>query len=406
MQNPVVIIGGGPAGLFAAEYLAKAGFSVHVYDRKPSLARKFLMAGRGGLNLTHSEPLETFLTRYGAAQSFLAPLIEQFTPQDLRDWCEGLGQETFVGTSGRVFPKAMKASPLLRAWLTRLETLGVKFHLQTTWRGWDGDALLFNNMHGDKMRVQASATLLTLGGASWPNLGSDGAWVSVMAQRGVPVSPLRPANCGFMVAWSDVFKEKFAGTPLKNIALHVDGRAISGEMIVTEKGVEGGAVYAQSSCIRDLITRDGEAIIHIDVKPEKTQIDIVRKLEASPIGRQSFSTYLKKTLNLSPVAINLLRETNKAPQSLSASELAALIKSVPLQVASPFAIDRAISSAGGIRLDALDSAMMLKDMGGVFVAGEMLDWEAPTGGYLLQACFATGVAAGRGIEAYLAAKSL
>lgn len=406
MQNPVVIIGGGPAGLFAAEYLAGAGLPVHIYDRKPSLARKFLMAGRGGLNVTHSEPLEKFVTRYGAAQPFLAPMIEQFTPDDLRAWCEGLGQETFVGTSGRVFPKAMKASPLLRAWLARLDSLGVQFHLQTRWRGWDGDALMFETAQGDVRTVRAAATLLALGGASWPSLGSDGSWVDILSARGVPIAPLRPANCGFVVQWSDVFRKKFAGTPLKNIALRVNENSVKGEMVVGEKGIEGGAVYALSSSIREIIAERGEAVLHIDLRPEQTTDDIVRKFDKTPMGRQSFSTYLKKTLNLPSVAINLLREANNDVTSLSSCDLAALIKAVPVKTTAPFDIDRAISSAGGIKLDAIDSRMMLKNMDGVFAAGEMLDWEAPTGGYLLQACFATGRAAGRGIEAFLTVKSL
>lgn len=374
VPRDAAIIGAGPAGLFAAEILSAAGCAVTVYDRKPSAARKFLMAGRGGLNLTHSEDIDTFVTRYGAAQRFMEPLIRAFTPADLRAWCEGLGQETFIGSSGRVFPKTMKASPLLRAWLARLAEQGVKFQFGMTWTG--------NAMAAD-------ATLLALGGASWPGLGSDGSWQNVLKDKHVPVVPFAPSNGGFAVAWSDYMKQKFAGTPLKNIRLTHDGHGANGEIMITAAGIEGGAVYALSSRIRDAIARDGNTVVTIDLHPHLSDGDIARKLSA-PRGRQSVSTYLRKALNLPPAAIALLHESG-------ADINAAAIKSCPLTLIAPFGIDRAISSAGGIALSALDDNMMIKNLPGVFAAGEMLDWEAPTGGYLLQGCFATARAAALGI---------
>ena len=404
-RKPIVIIGGGPAGLMAAERLSSNGHVIHVYDRKPSLARKFLMAGRGGLNITHSEPLDLFLKRYGAAAEFLTPLIRQFTPEDLRAWCDGLGQETFVGSSGRVFPKAMKASPLLRAWIARLEGQGVQFHLNRTWTGWEaGGALSFSGPQGSVETIEPAATLLALGGASWPSLGSDGAWTEIL--KDVPIAPLRPANCGFHAAWSDVFRDKCAGSPLKNIVLGCGDQSVAGEVMIARNGIEGGAVYALSRTIRETIDAQGACMVTIDLKPHQSVDALAAKFDRHPIGRQSFSSYMKKAAGLPPVAISLLREADREAGRLPPRELAALMKAVPVTLTAPFAIERAISSAGGIRLDALDSRMMLKNRAGVFVAGEMLDWDAPTGGYLLQACFATGTAAGRGIEAWLAENAL
>lgn len=389
LMNGVVIIGGGPAGLMAAEVLASAGQKVRLYDRKPSLGRKFLMAGRGGLNLTHSEPLEKFLARYGAREPDIAPHIRAFTPDDLRGWCEGLGQETFVGSSGRIFPKAMKASPLLRAWLARLNALGVEFHLQKTWQGWKDGAPIFTDGQHHEETIKADAVLLALGGASWPSLGSDGAWVECI---GVPIAPLRPANCGFAAAWSDHMKAK-AGQPLKAVSLTHNGKTVQGEIMIAENGIEGGAVYALSAPIRDDIAANGSATVHIDLRPSLSAEDIAKKLQAVR-GRQSLSTYLQKTLSLSPAAITLLREADK---NAAPDKLPALIKAVPVMLTAPFSLEKAISSAGGLPFEALDENFMLHALPGVFAAGEMLDWEAPTGGYLLQATFATGKAAALGI---------
>ncbi len=397
----ICIIGGGPAGLMAAEILATAGHRVTIYDRKTSVGRKFLMAGRGGLNLTHSESLDKFLTRYNEAQPFLEPLIRAFSPDDLRAWCEGLGQDTFIGSSGRVFPKAMKASPLLRAWLNRLEQSGVEFKLQHTWRGWNEDAaLVFETTDGKYETVKPDAVLLALGGASWPNLGSDGAWAPLLDASGVDISPLRPANSGFTVAWSPYMREKHAGEPLKNITLTLRNKTVPGEMIISEHGLEGGAIYALSSSIRETIAKTGKAVISINLRPQQSKDDLIKKL-SKPRGRQSFSTYLHKSLSFTPVHTALLREAVPDVANYTSEQLAELIQATPLTLTAPFSIEKAISSAGGIRLDALNKNMMIKSLPGIFAAGEMLDWEAPTGGYLLQACFATGRAAAHGILNYL-----
>ena len=384
----VSVIGAGPAGLFAAEILSRAGLAVTVHDRMASVGRKFLMAGRGGLNLTHSEPLERFLERYGPARDFLAPCIEAFPPAALRDWAAGLGQETFVGSSGRVFPTALKASPLLRAWLKRLSDQGVAFRLGSEWRGWEQEDA-------------SDATLLALGGASWPRLGSDGGWTAKLAARGVEITPLQPANCGFQTAWSAFFKERFAGQPLKNIALSFAGRTRRGEAMVTGAGLEGGAVYAFSAPLREAIAREGKAVLLIDLSPDRSASDLIRLL-GKPRRAQSDSGFLRKSLALPPVAINLLREAAGPSLPDRPEALAGLVKAVPITLLAPAPIGRAISSAGGIALSELDPGFMIRRLPGVFAAGEMLDWEAPTGGYLLQACFATGRAAALGILARLA----
>ncbi|MGJ4894419.1 NAD(P)/FAD-dependent oxidoreductase [Bradyrhizobium oligotrophicum] len=400
LSKQVAVIGAGPAGLMAAEVLAEGGAAVTVYDAMPSVARKFLMAGRGGLNLTHSEELPAFLSRYRDAAAWLEPAIRAFPPQRLRDWCEALGEPTFVGSSGRVFPTAMKASPLLRAWLRRLVTQGVRFELRHRWTGWDGKGkLTFETPAGPRV-VAADATMLALGGASWPRLGSDGGWASLLAAKGVAIAPLRPANCGFTVAWSDIFRGRFEGQPLKGIALSFADRSVRGEAIVTRDGIEGGAVYALSAELREAIALEGAAILDVALRPDLATADLVKRPSA-PRGKQSFSNVLRKALQLSPVAIGLLQEAAKAQglslSSLLPDRLAALINAVPIKLTGTAGLARAISSAGGIARDELDADFMLKRLPGVFAAGEMLDWEAPTGGYLLQASFATGVAAGKGV---------
>jgi len=401
---PIAVIGAGPAGLMAAEVLAEAGAQVTIYDAMPSASRKFLMAGRGGLNLTHSEPLPQFLARYREAMPHLAAAIEAFPPQALRDWSEALGQPTFVGSSGRVFPKVFKASPLLRTWLRRLDGAGVRLSLRHRWTGWDNDGrLVFQTPEGQRT-VEARATVLALGGASWPRLGSDGSWVDVLAARGVQISPLRPANSGFTVAWSDIFRDRFEGQPLKGVALNFGGQQVRGEAIVTRTGIEGGAIYALSADVRETILRDGDATLHIALRRDLGIDELTTKL-SMPKGKQSFSNFLRKTINLAPIAIGLLQEVAKASgrslPSQSPVDLAHLVNAVPVRLTGVAPIARAISTAGGIAFDELDDNFMLRRVPGVFAAGEMLDWEAPTGGYLLQASFATGAAAGKGVMRWL-----
>lgn len=394
-MKQVAIIGGGPAGLMAAETIAGAGTGARVtlYDRMPRPGRKLLLAGRGGLNLTHGEGIDAFVQRYGEAAGWMRPILERFTPQDAIRWCEGLGQETFVGSSGRVFPRAMKASPLLRAWLRRLEGSSVRFVGRATWTGWDAaGALTFEGAEP----VRADATVLALGGASWPRLGSDGGWTGLLP--GIRVAPLRPANCGFAVPWSDKFRARHAGSPLKRIALSFAGRTLRGEAMIAAKGIEGGAVYQLAAALRDAIGRDGSAVLTIDLRPDLSAAQVAAKL-ATPRGGASLSTYLAKRLGLSPVAIGLVQEALHGDQAHT--PLPVLVKALALRLDAPFALDRAISTAGGIARDELDERLMLKRKPGVFACGEMVDWEAPTGGYLLQACLATGAAAGRGVLAWL-----
>lgn len=381
------VIGAGPAGLVAAETLAQGGAAVTIFDRMPSPARKFLMAGRGGLNLTHSEPLPAFLARYGTAAEHLKPAIAAFPPDALRAWCEGLGQPVFTGTSGRVFPRAMKASPLLRAWLARLESLGVSLRRGHHWVGWDASGALRFEVPGGTTLIRADAVLLALGGASWPRLGADGGWAPLLPGT----APFRPSNMGVRIAWSEHFAARFQGVALKRIALRFGGRSLRGEAMVTARGLEGGAIYALSGALRDAVAAEGGGILHVDLRPDLDHAALAARLGG---GALSLSNRLRKQAGLSPVAIALVQEALRGGCQLP---LPQLIKALPLHVIGTEGLGRAISSAGGVRFDQVDGRFMLKERPGVFLAGEMLDWEAPTGGYLLQACFSTGVAAARGM---------
>lgn len=389
----------------AAEGLVQGDVHVDLYDAMPSVGRKFLIAGRGGLNLTHSEPFDQFLTRYGARRPQIEPLLAQFGPDDLRRWVRQLGFETFVGTSGRVFPAGMKAAPLLRAWLERLRSASVTFHLRHSWQGWDeAGALRFMTPDGEKS-VLAEATILALGGGSWAKLGSDGAWVPLLAERGVPIAPLRPANCGFDVDWSDYFCRRFAGQPVKSVILtftnsqHVTFQR-QGEFVITDTGVEGSLIYAVSALLRDEIETAGSATFHLDLSPNRSRQWLADKL-ARPRGSRSFSSHLQSRIGLKGVKVGLLREVLPAAVFDDSVQLAAAIKRLPMRVVGVRPLDEAISSAGGIKFEALDEHLMIRDSPGVFCAGEMLDWEAPTGGYLLTTCLASGRAAGWGVLTWL-----
>jgi uncharacterized flavoprotein (TIGR03862 family) len=392
-SRSAVVIGGGPAGLMGAERLALAGFGVDLYERMPTLARKFLMAGRGGLNLTHSEPLDRFLARYRDPETRIRAAIEAFTPDDLRQWADRLGAETYIGSSGRVFPKAMKASPLLRNWIRRLEELGVTFHLRSRWTGWTTDgALSFVDASDSETTVRPYVTILALGGASWPRLGSDATWVPVLAAEGVTIAPFEASNCGFRVAWSETFATRFAGEPLKRIAVSLGDISVEGEAMVTVSGIEGGAVYAIGRAIRAALkTAGGPVEFTIDLKPGVTQATLADSLSRIRKG-DSLSNGLRKA-GLAPVAIGLLREAHGKVLPADPMTLARAIKSVPVRVLAPASINRAISSDGGVSFSALSDDLMLRARPGVFLSGEMLDWDAPTGGYLLQATFATAVRA-------------
>ncbi len=409
----VAIVGGGPAGLMAAETLIQGGVHVDLFDAMPSVGRKFLMAGKGGLNITHAEPLEPFMSRYGARRPQIEPLLNAFGPDALRQWVHGLGIETFVGTSSRVFPTDMKAAPLLRGWLHRLRLAGVNFHVRHRWCGWDGTALRFTTTEGDRL-VRADATVLAMGGASWAQLGSDGAWVPILTQRGVDVATMRPANCGFDVdagrdiGWSEHFRTRFAGHPLKSVVLSfTDSTGVThrkqGEFVVTTTGVEGSLIYAFSAQLRDQIAAAGSAIIHLDLVPN---LDLQRLIErvSRPRASRSVSSHLQSQAGIKGVKTGLLREVVSKQDFDDSTRLAAAIKALPLRLTAPRPIDEAISSAGGVTFEALDEHMMIRSLPGVFCAGEMLDWEAPTGGYLLTACFASGVVAGRGALSWLTAK--
>lgn len=399
MTKQVAIIGGGPAGLMAAEVLSAAGLSVTVYDAMPTFARKFLLAGKSGLNITHSEDFARFADRFGKASPRLRPALDAFTPDDVRQWAADLGTETFVGTSGRVFPMVMKASPLLRAWLKRLEAQGVTLKTRHRWTGFDANGYRFTTLDGE-ITIQPDATLLALGGASWPRLGSDAAWVPWMTDQGVEVHDLQPANCGFDVAWSDIFVERFAGAPLKSVTTTSDAGTYPGEFVISKHGIEGSLVYAHSAALRDRLLRKGGAVLTVDLMPGRTQDRLARDL-ARQEAKASFSNRLRKGAGLDGVKAALLRELSADANRLAPEQLAALIKALPIPVLKPRPIAEAISSAGGIAWSDIDERYMLKSRPGLFAAGEMLDWEAPTGGYLLTACFATGRTAARGIQDWL-----
>ncbi|TFV41908.1 TIGR03862 family flavoprotein [Bradyrhizobium frederickii] len=404
-HNDIAVIGAGPAGLMAAEVLAPGGGRVTVYDAMPSAGRKFLMAGRGGLNLTHSEPLPQFMARYREAAPRLQAAIAAFSPEALRAWSEALGEPTFVGSSGRVFPKAFKASPLLRAWLRRLDASGVRFAFRHRWTGWDAEGRLRFRTPDGEAAVVADATVLALGGASWPRLGSDGGWVELLAARGVAISRLRPANSGFTVAWSNVFRDRFEGQPLKGVALTVGAHTVRGEAMITRSGIEGGAVYALSAELREAVLGLGQATLMIALRPDLDTGALTTRLSGTR-GKQSLANFLRKAAQVTPVGIGLMQEAaialGRQLASFAPAEVAQLINAIPVRLTGIAPIERAISTAGGITFDELDDRFMLRKLPGVFAAGEMLDWEAPTGGYLLQASFATGLAAGRGVLEWLA----
>ncbi|OTP76541.1 TIGR03862 family flavoprotein [Caballeronia sordidicola] len=402
----VAVIGGGPAGLMAAEALAAGGVEVDLYDAMPSVGRKFLMAGKGGMNLTHSEPAEAFLSRYGERRAFIEPLLRRFDATALRAWVHDLGVETFIGSSGRVFPTDMKAAPMLRAWLHRLRGSGVRFHMRHKWIGWDDAtpcALRFATPEGDR-DVHADAVVLALGGASWPRLGSDAAWIGHLEARDVSVAPFKPSNCGFDINWSEHFSSRFAGEPLKSVAIGLpreDGGADwrAGECLLTSTGIEGSLTYAMSARIRDRLA-EGHATFLLDLVPALTH-ERVHDEVTHPRGARSMSSHLQSRLKLTGAKAGLLRECLTREDFADATRLAQRIKALPLTVTRPRPIAEAISSAGGVRFESLDSQLMLAALPGVFCAGEMLDWEAPTGGYLLTCCFASGVVAGEGALAYL-----
>ncbi len=413
----VAIIGGGPAGLMAAEALAAVegttlsaphagiaavnGQKVAIFDAMPSVGRKFLIAGKGGMNITHSEALNAFKARYGPRESQLSPLLDAFGPDQLRAWIHGLGIETFVGTSGRVFPTGMKAAPLLRAWLHRLRQQGVHFHVRHRWLGWANDRRLRFATPAGEVLVEADAVILAMGGGSWAKLGSDGAWVPLLAERGVPVARLKPSNCGFDVAWSTHFSERFAGQPVKSVIASIDGHRQQGEFNITASGIEGGLIYALSAPLRDTLADTSTAALTLDLAPGRSLERLTADL-SRPQGRDSLANHLRRRVGIDGVKAGLLRELCPPARLTAASNLAAAIKALPLPVTATRPLDEAISTAGGVVFEALDPALMLKNLPGVFCAGEMLDWEAPTGGYLLTACLASGRAAGLGARAWLA----
>ncbi|MBX5199754.1 TIGR03862 family flavoprotein [Rhizobium sp. NZLR10] len=398
-QKRIAIIGGGPAGLAAAELLSLSGHAVTVYDAMPTFARKFLLAGKSGLNITHSEDYGRFTTRFGAAAARLRPALDAFTPDDIRDWAAELGTETFVGSSGRVFPKVMKASPLLRAWLRRLETQGTTLRTRHRWIGFAEEGFAFETPERRRI-VDCDAALLALGGASWPRLGSDARWQPWLSERGVDIDAFKPANCGFVVDWSESFRARFAGEPVKSVTATSEAGTFPGEFVITTSGIEGSLVYANAAALRDRLQSHGDAALTLDLAPGRTAERLTRDL-ARQDAKSSFSNRLRKGAGLDGVKAALLREFTPECDRRDPERLAAMIKALPLPVLETRPIGEAISSAGGIRWSGIDDSYMLKVLPGIFVAGEMLDWEAPTGGYLLTACLATGRAAARGIEAWL-----
>jgi len=394
----VAIVGAGPAGLFAAEIIASHGHHVTVYERMASPARKFLLAGRGGLNLTHGEDIAAFLDRYGDDANDVRTAVETFPPQKLIAWANGLGADTFVGSSGRIFPRAMKASPLLRAWLRRLDDLGVTIKTRHRWIGFtQSGGLRFETADNAQFEIDADAALLALGGASWPKLGSDGSWVEPFGQAGIAITPLAPANCGVLIPWSEVFRTRFEGAALKRIALTIDGVTRRGEAVITRAGLEGGAVYALGPYIRAALARDGTATLLVDLKPDIDQADLVARL-SRPRGKDTMTNFLRKAVHLDPAGAALLREGG-LPDGPEA--LASRIKATPIRAIGLAGMERAISTAGGVAWQSLSDDLMLTARPGIFLAGEMLDWEAPTGGYLLQATFATSAKAANALLNWL-----
>jgi uncharacterized flavoprotein (TIGR03862 family) len=401
----IAVIGGGPAGLMAAEAAVAAGAQVDLYDAMASVGRKFLLAGKGGLNLTYNEPLETFITRYGERRAWIAPLLTSFGPDKLCDWALTLGIKTFVGSSGRIFPSDLKAAPLLRAWLRRLRQAGVRVHVRHRWCGWDeSGALRFATPQGVRL-LKVQAVILALGGGSWPRLGSDGVWVPILAERDISIAALQPANCGFDVGWSEHFRDKYAGHPVKTVGLtakRLDGTLIrrQGEFVITDTGIEGGVVYWVSSYLRDEIAARGYSILLLDLAPDRDVRTVIGAL-AQPRGKRTMATHLRRRVRIEGAKAGLLREMLPKEYFTDPARLGAAIKSLPLKLAAPRPLQEAISTAGGVRFEDLDERLMVRALPGLFCAGEMLDWEAPTGGYLLTACFASGRAAGRGAVAWL-----
>lgn len=399
MKKSIAIIGGGPAGLMAAEILSQHDVTVDVYESMPSLGRKFLMAGKSGLNLTHAEPYHTFITRYGDKQNQIETHLKHFKPDDLLAWVKGLGIETFIGTSGRIFPKEMKASPLLRAWLQRLQSNGVTIHKRHHWKGWQEQSLIFDSPTGE-VKIKPDATILALGGASWPKLGSRGDWVSWLEEAGISIKPLAPANCGFIVNWSKHFSEKFHGHPMKSVVLSFKDFKQKGEFVISRTGVEGSLIYTASAILRDELAATGAAALILDLAPDISRDKLMAAL-AKPRGSRTLTSHIKRTTRLADVKIGLLYEFISKDDLANVEKLADAIKALHIPLSATYPLETAISCAGGVRFEELNDNLMLRNMPGVFCAGEMLDWETVTGGYLLTACFATGKAAGEGALEWL-----